>query len=128
MQIYYKTLRGPSRALEFNHSYIVPSLSYVQICGQPFSCSQVCSGLVQALSRPHRFDPPHVLCPWGSPSKNIGVDCHFLLDIYWGLNSGLLHCMNTSPPEPPGSPYTRKYFDDSRLKGPMPCLNHDIPE
>ena len=36
-----------------------------------------------------------LLCPWGSPGKNTGVGCHFLL---WGIfptlesNPGLLHC------------------------------------
>ena len=35
-----------------------------------------------------------LLCPWDSPSKNTGVDCHFLLQgiiLTQGLNPGLLH-------------------------------------
>ena len=35
------------------------------------------------------------LCPWGSPVKNTGVDCHFLLQgifLTQGSNSHLLHC------------------------------------
>ena len=29
--------------------------------------------------RPHRQQPTRLLCPWDSPGKNTGVDCHFLL-------------------------------------------------
>ena len=29
--------------------------------------------------RPHRQPPTRLLCPWDSPGKNTGVDCHFLL-------------------------------------------------
>ena len=29
--------------------------------------------------RPHRRNPPRLLCPWDSPGKNTGVGCHFLL-------------------------------------------------
>ena len=29
--------------------------------------------------RPHRQQPTRLPCPWDSPGKNAGVDCHFLL-------------------------------------------------
>ena len=29
--------------------------------------------------RPHRRPSTRLLCPWDSPGKNTGVDCHFLL-------------------------------------------------
>ena len=29
--------------------------------------------------RSHRRQPTRLPCPWGSPGKNTGVDCHFLL-------------------------------------------------
>ena len=29
--------------------------------------------------RPHRLQPTKLQCPWDTPSKNIGVGCHFLL-------------------------------------------------
>ena len=29
--------------------------------------------------RPHRRQPTRLPCPWGSPGKNTGVGCHFLL-------------------------------------------------
>ena len=35
------------------------------------------------------------LCPWDSPGKNTGVDCHFLLQgifLTQEWNLGLLHC------------------------------------
>ena len=28
---------------------------------------------------PHRWQPTGLLCPWDSPGKDTGVDCHFLL-------------------------------------------------
>ena len=39
-----------------------------------------------------------LLCPWDSPGKNTGVDCHFLFQgilLNWGLNPGLLHFRQT---------------------------------
>ena len=29
--------------------------------------------------QPHRRQPTRLPCPWDSPGKNTGVDCHFLL-------------------------------------------------
>ena len=29
--------------------------------------------------RPHKWQPIRLPCPWGSPGKNTGVGCHFLL-------------------------------------------------
>ena len=29
--------------------------------------------------QPHRRQPTRLPCPWGSPGKNTGVGCHFLL-------------------------------------------------
>ena len=45
--------------------------------------------------RPHELWPVRLLCPWASPGKNTGVDCHSLLQrifLTQGLNPGLLHC------------------------------------
>ena len=45
--------------------------------------------------RLHRLQPTRLLCPWDSPGKNTGVDCHSLLQrtfLTQGLNPGLLHC------------------------------------
>ena len=45
--------------------------------------------------QPHGLQPIRLLCPWGSPDKNPGVGCHFLLQgifLTQGLNPGFLHC------------------------------------
>ena len=44
---------------------------------------------------PHGLWPARLLCPWDSPGKDVGVDCHSLLQkilLTQGLNPGLLHC------------------------------------
>ena len=59
-----------------------------------------CALVIQSLScvllfRPHGLQPTRLLCPCGSPSKNAGVGCHFLLQgifLTQGLNLGLPHC------------------------------------
>jgi len=51
------------------------------------------------------------LCPWDSPGKNTGVDCHFLLQgmfLTQGLNPRLRHLLHwqagSLPLAPPGKP------------------------
>ena len=39
---------------------------------------QVASAMSDSV-RTHRWQPTRLLCPWDSPGKNTGVDCHFLL-------------------------------------------------
>ena len=42
-----------------------------------------------------------LLCPWGSPGKNTGVGCHFLLQgifLTRGSSPGLLHCRQILDP------------------------------
>ena len=54
------------------------------------SCSVVSESL-----QSHGLWPARLLCPWDSPGKNTGVDCHFLLQeifLTQGSNLGLLHC------------------------------------
>ena len=60
---------------------------------------------------PHGLQPTRLLCPWDSPSKNTGVDCHFLLQrifLTQGQNSGLLCLLHwqaaSLPLAPPGKP------------------------
>ena len=56
--------------------------------------------VVQSLSgvrflRPHELQPARLLCPWNSPRKNTGVDCHVLLQGIFPTqrsNSRLLLC------------------------------------
>ena len=36
---------------------------------------------------PQGLQPTRLLCPWDFPGKNIGMDCHFLLQgIFWSRN------------------------------------------
>ena len=54
----------------------------------------------------HGLQHARLFCPWGSPGKDTGVGCHFLLQVIFptqGSNPGLLHRRRTlSPSEPPG--------------------------
>ena len=50
---------------------------------------------VSYSSRPRGLQPTRLLCPWDSPGKNTGVDCHFLLHGVFPTqesNPGLPHC------------------------------------
>ena len=61
----------------------------------PRHSSSVSHSVVSNSLQPHGLWPTRLLCPWGSLGKNIGVDCHSLLQRLFrtqGLNSGLLHC------------------------------------
>ena len=54
------------------------------------SCPTLCDPMDCSLTR--------FLRPWDFPSKNTGVDCHFLLQeifLTQGLNPGLPHCRQT---------------------------------
>ena len=42
-------------------------------------CVYVSCSVVSDSLQPHRLQPTRPLCPWGSPGKNTGVGCHFLL-------------------------------------------------
>ena len=58
----------------------------------------ICSVLSESLW-PHRLQLARLLCPWDSPGKNTGVDCHFLFQgIFWieGSNSRFLHWQTDS--------------------------------
>ena len=61
----------------------------------PRHTSSVSHSVVSNSLQPHGLWPTRLLCPWDSLGKNIGVDCHSLLQrlfLTQGLNSGLLHC------------------------------------
>ena len=62
--------------------------------------------------QPHGLWPARLLCPWDSPGKNTGVDCHSLLQKIFptsGLNLGLLHCRQIL--------YHLSYREDPFFKG-----------
>ena len=55
----------------------------------------VCVSVVSNSLRRHVLQPTRLLCPWDSPGKNTGVNCHVLLQRILPtqeLNLGLLHC------------------------------------
>ena len=59
-----------------------------------FGSGSVSCSVVSDFLRPHGLQPTRLLCPWDSPGKNTGVDCHSLLQSIFptqGLNLGLLH-------------------------------------
>ena len=67
----------------------------------PFKGKYMCVHCVRGLVaqscptlRPHGLQPVRLVCPWNSPGKNTGVDCHSFLQRTFptqGLNPGLLH-------------------------------------
>ena len=64
---------------------------------KPSSCLCVCESLspVWLFATP-RTVPTRLLCPWNSPGKNTGVDCHSLLQRIFpaqGSNPGLLQIL-----------------------------------
>ena len=64
----------------------------VCVCVCVLSCSVMSSSL-----QPYGLQPPRLLCPWNSPSKNPGAGCHFLLQRIFptqGLNPSLLHLLH----------------------------------
>ena len=61
----------------------------------PRHSSSVSHSVVSDSLWPRGLWPTRLLCPWDSLGKNIGVDCHSLLQrlfLTQGLNSCLLHC------------------------------------
>ena len=73
------------------------------------SCSSVSHSVVSDFVQPHGLQSARLLCPWGSPRKNTGVGCHFLLKGIFptlGLNAGSSVLQADSlPSEPPGKPW-----------------------
>ena len=57
------------------------------------ACVCVSRSVVSDSLRPHELQPARLPCPWNSPGKNTGVDCHSLLQGIFptqGSNLGLL--------------------------------------
>ena len=68
-------------------SSLIPSA----MCVCMLSCSVMSDFLL-----PLGLQPTRLLCPWNSPGKNTGVDCHFLLQGIFptqGSNPCLLHLL-----------------------------------
>ena len=73
------------------------------------------------LWRPHELQPTRLLCPWDSPSKKTGVDCHSLLQgnlPYSVIEPGSPALQEDSLlSEPPGEHpiYNKRFFFKSNL-------------
>ena len=59
----------------YTHTHTHPLLCHYDLLWK-WMCSY--SALSDSL-QPHGLQPARLLCPWNSPGKNTGVDCHFLL-------------------------------------------------
>ena len=53
-------------------------------------CVYVLVTVVSDSLWPHGLKPTRLLCPWDSPGKNIGVDCHYLLHDGMQYNPNLI--------------------------------------
>ena len=56
--------------------------------------ASVCS-VVSNSVRPHGLQPTRLLRPWGSPGKNTGVGCHFLLQGIFPAQGSNLHLLRS---------------------------------
>ena len=76
--------------------FCIPN-DFVESCICCIECVCVCVSysVMSDSLLPHGLWPARLLCPWNVPGKNIGVDCHFLLQGIFPtqrLNLGLPHC------------------------------------
>ena len=84
-----------------------------------------CCSVVSHSFQSHELQPARLLCPWDSPGKNTGVDCHVLLQgifLTQGLNLHLLHLLQWQagswPLAPPGKP-ERMHGSDVNADSPL---------
>ena len=69
--------------------------------GVMYGCASWTIKKAESVSHSVMFDflkPTRLFCPWNSPSRNIGVGGHFLLQGILPIqvpNLGILHCMQT---------------------------------
>ena len=87
--------------------------------------------VVSNALRPHGLHPASLLCPWDPPSKNPGVDFHFLLQGIFQTQGSrlclllLLHWQAISLPlMPHRKPHQRPYFNVIFFL--MPSLNTEM--
>ena len=73
------------------HQYSQQSLGQLKLILTSVSHSIMFDSL-----RPHRLQLPRLLCPWNSPGKNTGVNCHSLLQILTKFLQKRTHGNNSS--------------------------------
>ena len=89
-----RSLWSPSEQTSWKCQTSVCRWKDVHVCSVAQSCPTL---------RPHGLEPIRLLCSWGSPGKNTGVGCHFVLQgifLTQGSNLRLLHWrfFTTEPP------------------------------
>ena len=118
--------------------------SKVQICHMKFGllapiwpcCCCYCqiASVMSNSVRPHGLQPTRLLCPWDSPGKNAGVDCHFLLQCMkvksqsevaqscltlsdpmdFSLPGSSIHGIFQARPYPSFNPFSRKPMENNK--------------
>ena len=91
--------------------WVYANNSYNEIPLQNHCCRCCCCSVTSVVSdsvRPHRWQPTRLPCPWDSPGKNTGVDCHFFLQCMKVKSESEVaqSCLTLSDPmdcSPPGS-------------------------
>jgi len=106
---------------------------YLWYTGQPHATKNSCMLSLSVVSdslRPHGLWFTRLLCPWNFPSKNTGVDCHFLFQgifLTQGSNPYLLHLLNRQADFfTLGSPTTKNYLvlNISSAEIQKPCYGY----
>ena len=96
-------------------------------------CCCCVASVVSDSVRPHRRQPTRLPHPWGSPGKNTGVGCHFLLQCMKVKSESEVTqlCLTPSDPmdcSPPGSSvhgiFQARVPDGVPLPSPMHACMH----
>ena len=96
-------------------------------------CYRWVASVMSDSVRPHRLQPNRLLCPWDSPGKNTGMDCHFLLQSWkWKVKvKSLSRVRLLATPwtaayqAPPSMGFSRQeYWSGVPLPSPLPYLGH----
>ena len=86
--------------------------------GEETGSRALCQVVLQSCPtlRPHGLWPARLLCPWDSPGKNAGADCHALLQGIFptqGSNLHLLHLLHWQAGSLPLTPPRQSFIAES---------------
>ena len=99
---------------------------------EPTACRCQVASVVSDSVRPHGLQPTRLLRPWGSPGKNTGVGCHFLLQCRKVESESEVtqSCLTLSDPwtaayqAPPSMGFSRQqYWSGVPLPSPEPTIS-----